>query len=100
MDININISSSSDVAFESALLFAPISNYSDGQDRGFRPAIRQALVRLPKTILRSGMFNIKDHDSEDTADKAIAVASSCLITGECICTEMVDQMLETYEREA
>ena len=99
MDIKVNVTSSGDIIFEGALLIAPASNYSDGIDKGFRPAVRWAIMRLPNNITRSGMMNLKDHDAEPTPAKAIASARATLFDGDCICYELVDMMLEKYERE-
>lgn len=99
MDIKVNIATSGDVIFEAVFVFAPASNYSDGIDKGFRPAIRWAAVRLPNTIIRSGMMNLKGCAAEATPKEAVAAARVVLFDGDCICSAMVDAFLEKYERE-
>lgn len=97
MDVKINIATSGDVIFEGALLFAPTSNYGDGEGRGERPAIRWAMIRLPDIIMRSGLFNIKGLDPEDTAEEAATAARNALFGN--MCPGIVDAVLEEYERE-
>jgi hypothetical protein len=99
MTLKININTSEDIEFEAALLLSPASNYSDGPVKGERPAIRWAMVRLPATIIRSGVFNIKDVPKEATRAQAIAVARSILFGGDCLCTTAIDFILETYADE-
>lgn len=100
MQIKVTLHTSEDVIFEGALLLAPVSNYSNGEDKGERPAIRWAMMRLSDNLMRGGLFNIKGLPSEDTAEKAVAVARTALFDGDgCMGLSIVDAILEEYERE-
>jgi len=98
--MKINISTSEDITFEGGLLLGAASNYSDGIDRGFRPAIRWAMIKIPNTVIRSGLFNLKNETAKETSGEAVARAREVLFTGDCLCAALVDQMLEVYERES
>jgi hypothetical protein len=100
MSLNIKVASSEDIEFEGALLLAPASNYSDGITKGFRPAIRWAMVKMPNIISRSGLFNIKGEVKQPTPSAAFNKASERLFAGDCMCSALVDYMLETYADEA
>jgi hypothetical protein len=99
MSITIKTESVEDIEFEGSLLFAPVSNYSDGPEPGFRPAIFFALVELPGNIHASGMFNLKDEAKQDTPDAARLRARTYLFGENCLCQAAVNYILETYASE-
>jgi hypothetical protein len=99
MSLNIKVSTSEDIEYRVALLLGDASNYSDGQTKGFRPSIRFAMVTLPTSVTRSGLFNIKNEAKQDSPAEALAIALSKLLEGDCICSDIVDRMLETWADE-
>jgi hypothetical protein len=99
MSTTVKIETVEDIEFEGALLFAPASNYSDGPNPGFRPAIFFALVELPNNMHASGMFNLKNEAKQDTPDAAKIVARTYLFSDNCICQAAINYILETYSSE-
>jgi hypothetical protein len=101
MSLKISITTSEE--FEGSLVLDPAYNYSDGTDKGFRPAIRWALIHMPETVASSGLMNLRDEPACETIAQALARSKKWMFVHEegttCICAFLVDAMLEEFERE-
>ncbi|MHC4649063.1 MAG: hypothetical protein ACYTBJ_26725 [Planctomycetota bacterium] len=99
MTLKVDIKTSEDIEFMGAIVFAPASNFSDGPDTGFRPAMSFVLIELSNKVHASGMFNITDEGPQDAPGKAVAIAADYLWGENCICEAAIKYILEKYAAE-